>query len=361
MATAIVSIICIAMIVVGGMSLSQGILTSADSAAISVQEISVREGEIMRTNLTGVSSSIPSSNTLLATIENSGQTKLASYNKWDFIVQYYDANDNYYVTWLPYNQGVLSNNQWQETGITLNGQPEVFEPDILNPEEQISLEARLNPSVGYRAVVMTVAAPNGIAPTIVCGPPTLTAHTENITLAGTNYYMLKGWTPANGTAVTETTSGIAFRQTGRWLLYNSADVSRTAMHLYPLSNINAISASTWTVRYRGRADGWTFGSYANARLNVDILIRRADGTIRQTIASQVASATFTSASAWINISANYNFPGYTVVDDTDYLEVDFYGVSTGTGPNGTSYIRLRVDDNTLPESSQTRITGLTWS
>ena len=51
MATAVVSIICLALIVLGGMTMSQGILTSVDTAALSVEEISVRDGEIMRTEV----------------------------------------------------------------------------------------------------------------------------------------------------------------------------------------------------------------------------------------------------------------------------------------------------------------------
>lgn len=361
MTTAVVCIICIAMIVVGCMTLSQGVLTSADTAALSAQQLSVREGEMMRTGLTGVSASLPAANTLQAVIENSGQTRLASYDKWDFIVQYYDAADNYYVNWLPYHEGALGNNQWHETGLYFNGQPEAFEPEILNPQEQLDLKAILNPAAGYRAINMTIATPNGIAPTLVCGPPVLTAHTETVSPGGTSFSMLKGWTPADGAAVTATTASISQNETGRWLLHNSADASRNATHLFPLSGINKIAAASWTVRYRGRADGWASGSFINAFLSIDIIIRQADGSIRATVATDCARAVFTGSDNWVDISASYSFPGYTVVKDTDYLEIDYYGNSENEGPNGTSYLRLRVDDSSLPESSQTRIEGLGWS
>jgi hypothetical protein len=173
--------------------------------------------------------------------------------------------------------------------------------------------------------------------------------------------MLKGWTPADGAAITETTDRIGNRQTGRWLLHNSADASRNATHLFPLSGINKIAAASWTVRYRGRADGWASGSFINAFLSIDIIIRQADGSIRATVATDCARAVFTGSDNWVDISASYSFPGYTVVKDTDYLEIDYYGNSENEGPNGTSYLRLRVDDSSLPESSQTRIEGLGWS
>jgi len=361
MTTAVVCIICIAMVVVGCMTLSQGILTSADTAALSAQQLSIREGEMMRTRLTGVSANLSAGNNLQAVIENSGQTRLASFDKWDFIVQYYDASDNFYVNWLPYNKGALGINQWQKIGLFYDSKPEVFEPEILNPEEQLDLEAILSPAAGYRAINITLSTPNGIAPTLVCGPPVLTAHTETVTPGGSNFYMLKGWTPADSAAVTETTAGISDNGTGRWLLYNSTDASSNATHLFPLSGIKKITAAIWTFNYHGRADGWESGSLANAFLSVDIVIRKADGSIRTDLATDVAQAYFTSSNNWIDISASYNFPGYTVVNDTDYLEIDYYGNSENDGPVGTSYLSLMVDDGSLPVSSQTCITGLGWS
>lgn len=361
MTTAVVCIICIAMIVVGCMTISQGILTSADTAALSAQQLSVRQGDVMRTRLTGVSASLPAASVLQAVIENSGQTKLASFDKWDCIVQYYDSSDNYYVKWLPYQAGALSDNQWQKTGIFFNGLPEVYEPGILNPQERLAIEALINPSAGYRAIDMTIATPNGIAPTLVCGPPVLTAHTETVSPGGSNYYMLKGWSPADGAAVTETTDRISGNITGRWLLHNSADASVFATHLFPLSGVNQITACNWTVDYRGRADGWTAGSLVNAFLSIDIVIRQADGSVRTVVASDVARAGFTSSDNWTDISAVYGFPGYTVVNDTDYLEIDYYGNSEDEGPEGVSYLKLIVDDRSLPESSQTRIQGISWS
>ena len=361
MTTTVVCIICIAMILVGCMTLSQGVLTSADTAALSAQQLSIREGEMMRTRLTGVSANLSAGNTLQAVIENSGQTRLASFGKWDFIVQYYDTADNYYINWLPYHEGALGNNQWQETGLYFNGQPEGFEPEILNPEEQLYLKAILNPAAGYRAINITVATANGIAPTVVCGPPVLTAHADTLSPGGANYFMLKGWTPADGGGLTETTDAISGNQTGRWLLHNSADASQNATHLFPLSGINKIAAAAWTVNYRGRADGWSAGSMANAFLSIDIIIRKADGTIREILDTDIAQAYFSSTDNWTNISASYSFPGYTVADDTDYLEIDFYGNSENGGPAGTSYISLTIDDGALAESEQTRIEGLGWA
>ena len=361
MTTTVVCIVCVAMVVVGCMTLSQGILTSADAAALSAQQLSVREGEMMRTRLTGIGSALSAGNALQAIIKNSGQTRLSSYDKWDFIVQYYDAADNYYVNWLPYHSGELSDNQWKDAGIYYNSQPEAFEPGILNPQEQINLEALLNPAAGYRAITITISTSNGVAPTLVCGPPTLTTHAENVSPGGTTYYMLKGWTSADGPAVTATTDSISGNVTGRWLLHDSEDAGQSASHLFPLSGINRISAATWTLNYRGRADGWASGTETNACLSIDVIIRKADGTIREVLDTDAGQGYFTTSNNWTDIPASYNFPGYVVTDDTDYLEIDYYGNSENSGPVGTSYIRLMIDDNSLSEASQTRIAGLVWA
>ena len=184
MTTAVVCIICIAMIVVGCMTLSQGILTSADTAALSAQQLSVREGEMMRTRLTGVSASLPAASTLQAVIENSGQTRLASFDKWDFIVQYYDASDNYYVNWLPYQTARSVTTSGKKPGYILTASRKSLSREYSTRRSSWTLEAILNPAAGYRAIDMTIATPNGIAPTLVCGPPVLTAHTETVSPGG---------------------------------------------------------------------------------------------------------------------------------------------------------------------------------
>jgi hypothetical protein len=363
MATAVVSIICIAMIVLGGMTMSHGIVTSADSAAFSIEEISVREGEMMRTEIDTLRAAPLSwSDLLRVQVDNSGGTKLSSFNKWDLIVHYYDSGGNYYTEWLPYASGALGDNEWQKATIWLNGQPEFFEPGIMNPEEELVILAKLDPLPGDATKGdVIIATPNGICKSISfnsLGYTLLTPHSENMTIASTRYYELVEATPADGAAITETTYNIGRGITGSWLLHNEADDNRPARHLYPLTGINQIPAATWTVYYHGFADGnWRFPQFGYASLSIDIIIRQADGGIREVIADDVAEATFTTEQSWVTISEDYNFPGYTVVDDTDYLEIDYYGKSNGLGPwwSNDNYIQLRIDDNTLDETEQTRI------
>jgi len=164
--TAIVSITLIALIIVGGMTMSQGFLTSVDSTMVGVEELSVREGEIMRTEITTINATQPASSSFDLFLRNSGQVKLSSFNKWDVIVKYYKSG-SYYVTWLPYVGGSPGNNQWTVPGIYLcseNLTAEVFEPGILNPGEEMIIQAKLSPGIEKGTTCdVVVSTPNGVS------------------------------------------------------------------------------------------------------------------------------------------------------------------------------------------------------
>jgi hypothetical protein len=163
METVIVSVICIALVVFGGMAMSQGFMTSVDTSTTGLGEIGERDETIIRTDLSVVSTSMPSTSTLEVILENTGQIKLANFDKWDIIVQYYDGTGSYYTGWLPYTEGTLGNNEWELAWIRLDGDPEVFEPNVLNPKEQLMIRIRLNPAVGSDTTNMVViATPSGI-------------------------------------------------------------------------------------------------------------------------------------------------------------------------------------------------------
>jgi hypothetical protein len=163
METAIVSIICIALIAFGGMTMSRGFMTSVDTSTTGLDAIGQRNETIMRTELTPLSTSLPSGNTLDIILENSGQTRLADFDKWDVIVQYYDDTATYHVVWLPCTEDTLENNQWQVVWIHIDGVDEVFEPNVLNPKEQIKIRAQLSPAPGAGTTnLAVVSTPNGI-------------------------------------------------------------------------------------------------------------------------------------------------------------------------------------------------------
>jgi hypothetical protein len=142
-----------------------------DTSTTGLEEVGQRDETIMRTELTPFLASQPSADTLEVTLENSGQTKLADFDKWDIIVQYYDDTGTYHIKWLPYTEETLGNNQWEVVEIQLDGEAEVFEPNVLNPEEQVRIRALLSPAVGAGTTNMVVVAtPAGITASTYFSP-----------------------------------------------------------------------------------------------------------------------------------------------------------------------------------------------
>jgi hypothetical protein len=367
MATLVVSIICLALIIMGGISMSQGILSSADATALSVEEISVREGEIMRTDVSAVrAENLSWADLLRITVENNGQTKIAGFNKWDLFVHYYDGGGSYHTEWLPFTEGDAAANEWQKATILLNGQPEFFEPGIVNHQEELVILANISPLPRDGTFGdVTIVTPNGVCgslPIYSPGYTLLTPHSENTTIAGTDYFQMAEATTADGTAITMTSDGFIKNVPDRKILYDENDPSRPARHVFALTGISDIPSGTWTVYYHCRTWGDPkFPKKDNdVNFDIDILIRQADGTIRETIASGVADAYLGNeeTEVWVTKSGTYEFPGYTVVDETDYLEIVFYGEVDSGGPqDGPGYMQLRIDDSTLSTDDQTRITG----
>ena len=93
--------------------------------------------------------------------------------------------------------------------------------------------------------------------------------------------------------------------------------------------------------------------------DMDVLIRQADGSVRTTIATNVANSSNITDTTWRSFTATYSFPGYTVVDQTDYLEIDLFAEATSNTFTEDVFVDFRIDDPSLPEADQTRIKEVT--
>lgn len=173
METAIVSIICVALVIFGGMTMTHGFLTSVDSTTGGLEEMVNHTEQLMRTELSSVSAVLNSPSQLVIRLSNDGQTKLANYEKWDVIIHYYGDDENKYIRWIPYTSSSPGNNEWTKAAIYMNGQPEVFEPDILNPDEEIVIQIMLDPPVGTETTNrVVISTDNGVSlPVVFQGPP----------------------------------------------------------------------------------------------------------------------------------------------------------------------------------------------
>ena len=168
----------------------------------------------------------------------------------------------------------------------------------------------------------------------------LYTHQETTTIGGSTYYSLKLSTADTaGTTLSGDAGTLGRKLMGRFV--------------YPLTGVSSIPASTWTVYYRASQGHGNVESHCD----VDILVRMSNDTIRSTIATNVAnSATLTSTISWVTLSGTYSWGTYNVVDQTDYLEIDYYRQVTVV--KATYLVNLRIDDNTLAVADQTRATNI---
>ncbi len=165
------------------------------------------------------------------------------------------------------------------------------------------------------------------------------AHQETTSIGGTTYYFQR-LSSADSAGTTLTQSAVT---TGRKLM---------GRFVHQLTGVFSIPASTWTIYYRAYKSS---GGLLVAHGDVDIVIRMSNGTVRTTIATDVANSGALSAS-WSTVSGTYSWTSYTVVDQTDYLEIDYY-IQVTTGQGGQS-VYLRIDDSSLAVADQTRATNI---
>lgn len=162
----------------------------------------------------------------------------------------------------------------------------------------------------------------------------LICHQEIIAIAGVNYYRAKLNIAADNTG---TTLSVATND-GRHLL---------GRFVYPLNEISAINASLLTFRYRAYQD-----MDADVHLDVDILVRADNGSIRNNVATNVANTSELpyAQTTFATYTATYSFAGYTRENASDYLEIAIFADVT---TSALGYVFLRIDDNTLAVTDQT--------
>ncbi|MCI0902547.1 MAG: hypothetical protein J4N75_03520 [Chloroflexi bacterium] len=106
--------------------------------------------------------------------------------------------------------------------------------------------------------------------------------------------------------------------------------------------------------------GYTRSINLDVVTNVDIIVRKADNTIRLVggnpyILSAVAPTTNIDTDTWQTQTITFAFPGYTVVDPTDYLEIDIYAEATSNLSGETISVDFRIDDPALATADQMRV------
>jgi hypothetical protein len=101
-----------------------------------------------------------------------------------------------------------------------------------------------------------------------------------------------------------------------------------------------------------RIAGYTRLVRMDVHADLDVVIRQADGTIRSTLATDVANTGNITDTDWQTFTTTLAFPGYTVVDPTDYLEIDLFAEATLNNSAENVSVEFRIDDPGLGIADQ---------
>src|SRR4030067_1086513 len=122
-----VSIVCLAVLLLGMGTLALGSFNSTDTLVYAMKDEESLAASMRQTSISSVSSTTYSAGTRAdLNLKNTGQSSLYDYSKWDVIVRYQNGN----VQWLPYGSTVPG---WSVKSILSDGRAEVFNPQILDP------------------------------------------------------------------------------------------------------------------------------------------------------------------------------------------------------------------------------------
>ena len=86
--------------------------------------------------------------------------------------------------------------------------------------------------------------------------------------------------------------------------------------------------------------------------DIDILVRQSDGTVRATLATGTANSANFNNTAWQTYTGSHVFPAYTVIDQTDYLDIDLFVDSVSNGFTQNVTVDFRIDHAIYPISDQ---------
>lgn len=167
METVLPALIAVFLILIASLSQAYGYLSAQDRVQTARQVMEERLADRSHTDLSPVDIQVSVDGTAVdLTLRNQGDTRLVDFDRWDVIVQYYDASNTYHVAWLPYFDGEPTSGEWTVVGLYADAEElthEAFDPGILDPGEEIVVRFRVSPPVGAETTNRVfVATQNGV-------------------------------------------------------------------------------------------------------------------------------------------------------------------------------------------------------
>lgn len=160
METALVSLVSIALVIIGTLTMTMSYLRSASTMADSWRQMEQQVGNILRTEIVATPPVSYSGGVVNLTVANEGQVNLGDFSYWDVIIQYQNGQANY----IAYTEYPPGSNQWAVEGIYQSDNvTELFDLNLLNPGEEMIMAINLNPEIGEGTTgKITIATPNGV-------------------------------------------------------------------------------------------------------------------------------------------------------------------------------------------------------
>jgi hypothetical protein len=110
-----ITLVCIALLIIGAVSISMTALNSVNSVSDSLRMEESLSRDIINTSILCENSSASSGGgTVTMLVHNNGNTSLANYAAWDVIVRYQDGG----TIWIPYSAATPG---WQTSGFFFPG------------------------------------------------------------------------------------------------------------------------------------------------------------------------------------------------------------------------------------------------
>lgn len=161
METVMVSLVSTALVIISAVTMIISIFSSTNAMADSWKQMEQQASGIRQTAITAIAPEHYAGGLINLTIRNDGQDNIDDFPRWDIVAQHENGNGSYIVY---ANSPSPGNNQWALEGIYLSdNSSEIFDPNILNPGEQMNVLINLNPSMSQGDTVrITAATPNGI-------------------------------------------------------------------------------------------------------------------------------------------------------------------------------------------------------
>ena len=161
METILVSLVSLALIIISSVTMAISTMQSQNKIADSWKQMEAQSVNVSRTDIVALPALSYTGGVIDFTVKNDGQTNLNAFSKWDVIVQYQDGGVSYLTYTAAYPP---ADNEWTVKGIYSSGEnPEIFDPDVLDPGELMIVSVVLNPAVGSGDTCrITISTPNGI-------------------------------------------------------------------------------------------------------------------------------------------------------------------------------------------------------